>query len=163
YRPTSKEYIMSASPQMLGDLSREQITLLKDLGLPAQSRILEAAARRVALPGCRIALVGEHSRGKSALLNALARQNLFAVSPLALNTINVLRWGPDLSITAYRQGQARTLSLAELQASHSDETFYERVEVSLALELYEGDVELIEIPSMSQPLRDGVDDRADFL
>ncbi len=133
----------------LSTLAQDQQALLTDLDLEAVAAAVGAATARLGASTFRVVLIGEHNRGKSTLLNALARQRLFKTSALSSNTINRLRWAPEPSILVIRGGARRQLSLDELEAAYAQDEDFAHVDIAAPVELCQGDVELIELPSMS--------------
>lgn len=141
----------------LMQLLQQTRKVLPNLSLDEADHLLQTVEQRLLDKEVRVLVVGELSRGKSTLLNALAEQELLMMSAIPCPTVNILRWADKLTIEVTRGQETQTITLADLQAANenTDEPF-SQVEIALPLDLWAEQVEIIEFPALSQPL--GADD-----
>jgi len=127
-------------------LMAQQIDLLQDLACADGAAHLAAAQHRLQDQGINVVLIGEYSRGKSTLLNALLGKEILVVSAVPVPTINrvVRRDRPTAHIND-ANGQPQAVPLPDLQAGD-----YGEVEVGYPLSWLPPEVTLIEQPTLTE-------------
>lgn len=129
----------------IASLVTRQADLLDALKLPEQSRRLSAIGQRAEDETFKVLFVGEYSRGKSTLINALVERSILTTSAVPVPTQNVVRYGETAAAQVQQGGKDSSVLVEALPA----ETV-ERLEVSMPVEWLRNDIELIEQPSVSE-------------
>jgi hypothetical protein len=129
----------------IANLVAQQVELLDTLKLSEQSRYLSAIDARAADETFRILFVGEYSRGKSTLINALIGQSFFAKSVLPVPTQNVVRYGASPQAWSQQGSELVAVAMEALPDNNA-----ERVEVELPVDWLRDRIEIVEQPSVSE-------------
>lgn len=93
-------------------------------------------------------VAGEFSRGKTTLLNALIGEEILAASLLRIPTINIIEGGEAKAAKVIHSEQASEVGLSDL-AGIRDAS---RVELTWNNDLLQPGLQIMEYPSMSEPL-----------
>ena len=128
----------------VADLVTRQVNMLNALKLSEQSQRLSAIGKRAEDETFRVLFVGEYSRGKSTLINALVERSVLKTSAVPVSTQNVVRYGESAAAKVQRDGEHFPVSVESL----SEDTA-ERVDVSLPVAWLSDRIELIEQPGVS--------------
>jgi Dynamin family len=138
---------MTETISQLREVSVRQLALLNSSGLAAAHTQLSAALANLTTPEFTVLFVGEYSRGKSMLLNALAGKEIFATSALPTPTVNVLRYADQPTAVRVVNNVPETVTLDVLLDQAADKS-----EVGLPIDLCRDQLVLMEFPSLSEPL-----------
>lgn len=132
------------------ELGTEQARLLTTIGMASEVRRLEAACARLQTDTFRVLVIGEFSRGKSMLINALLGAEILATSMLRLPVVNLVRGGAERTARAGRPGDLPSaLKEVELDSiTRSEEVT--QVELTWDAAFLQDGIEIAEYPSMSE-------------
>ena len=131
----------------LMDLMTQQIELLKDVAYSDWAVRLESAQNRLRDERFKLLFIGDYSRGKSTLLNALLGEEVLAVSAVPVPTINCIKHSDRPFATVQgADGRQQSVPLSTLL-----EAEYPQVEIGYPVPWLPANVTMIEQPTLEEP------------
>lgn len=156
--PRAEPSALRRQRDAMAQLLRRQADVLRALEVSDLEESLRRAEERVLADDFKVLVLGEPSRGKSMLLNALLRREILLASALPSAVVNIVKWGETPKAT-FRPAGSTNANAEEIPVEDIPQRSTEaenpmaggdftQVELRWPLELCRPHVEFIEIPSL---------------